>query len=159
MAKTKILTYKGIYVLKLGFVAGKGKGACTSTRSAPQPAPQPPSQQPIQTYNMMSATQPSSSQQGNQARPSHRRARWFSSSQPEFHTPRETWDTLPSSSQVTQLSNLFPGWLCRLGYFLTNGSIFYFVAFTCKQEHWWCEDQRTACCTKTTKNEFSGWKE
>ncbi|KAF3961034.1 hypothetical protein CMV_014299 [Castanea mollissima] len=55
---------------------------------------------------MRSATQPSSSQQGNQAsqqgnqaRPSHMRAGWFSSSQPEFHTPRETWDTLPSSSQ------------------------------------------------------------
>ena len=29
MAKTKILTYKGIYVLKLGFVTGKGKGAYT----------------------------------------------------------------------------------------------------------------------------------
>ncbi|XP_030964198.1 uncharacterized protein LOC115985397 [Quercus lobata] len=66
---------------------------------APRSAPQPPSQQPTQTYNMMSATQPSSSQQGNQPRPSHKRAGWFSSSQPEFHTPRETWDTLPSSSQ------------------------------------------------------------
>nr|POE62309.1 hypothetical protein CFP56_71301 [Quercus suber] len=32
-------------------------------------------------------------------RPSYRRAGWFSSSQPEFHTPRETWDTLRSSSQ------------------------------------------------------------
>ncbi|KAL0000805.1 hypothetical protein SO802_014586 [Lithocarpus litseifolius] len=67
--------------------------------SAPQDAPQPPSQQPTQPYNMRSATQPSSSQQGNQARPSHMRAGWFSSSQLEFHTPRETWDTLPRSSQ------------------------------------------------------------
>nr|POE67451.1 putative glutathione s-transferase [Quercus suber] len=48
----------------------------------------------------MSSTQPSSSsQQGNQPRPSHRSVGWFSSSQPESHTPRETWDTLPSSSQ------------------------------------------------------------
>ncbi|KAK9991574.1 hypothetical protein SO802_026559 [Lithocarpus litseifolius] len=80
----------------------------TRSGSAPQAAPQPPPQQPTQTYNMRSATQPSStqqgnqaSQQGNQARPSHMRAGSFSSSQPEFHTPKETWDTLPSSSQVT----------------------------------------------------------
>ncbi|KAL0015406.1 hypothetical protein SO802_002475 [Lithocarpus litseifolius] len=85
----------------------------TRSGSAPQDAPQPPSQQPAQPYNMRSATQPSSSQQGNQAsqqgnqasqqgnqaRPSHTRAGWFSSSQPKLHTPRETWDTLPSSSQ------------------------------------------------------------
>nr|POE90994.1 hypothetical protein CFP56_05367 [Quercus suber] len=62
----------------------------TRSGSTPQAAPQPPSQQPTQTYNMRSAIQPSSSQQGNQARPSHMRARWFSSSQLEFHTPRET---------------------------------------------------------------------
>nr|POF09243.1 hypothetical protein CFP56_18115 [Quercus suber] len=28
--------------------------------------------------------------QGNQVRPSHKRAGWFSSSQPEFHKPKET---------------------------------------------------------------------
>ncbi|XP_050242275.1 uncharacterized protein LOC126691260 [Quercus robur] len=77
----------------------EARGGVPAPRSAPQPAPQPSYQQPTQTYNIMSATQPSSSQQGNQPRPSHRRAGWFSSSQLEFHTPRETWDTLPSSSQ------------------------------------------------------------
>ena len=73
MAKKKLVFKLTINtVLKLGFVAGKGR--VPAPRSAPQPAPQPPSQQPTQTYNMMSATQPSSSQQENQPKPSHRRA-------------------------------------------------------------------------------------
>nr|POE70185.1 hypothetical protein CFP56_61087 [Quercus suber] len=68
-----------------GDVSGLGgdaaRGGESAPRSAPEPTQRPPSQQPTQTYNMMSTTQPSSSsQQGNQPRPSHRRAGWFSSS-------------------------------------------------------------------------------
>ena len=100
MAKKK-LVFKLTINTVLKPVLLQARGGVPAPRSAPQPAPQPPSQQPTQTYNMMSATQPSSSQQGNQPRPSHRSVGWFSSSQPEFHTPRETWDTLPSSLQVT----------------------------------------------------------
>ena len=158
MAKKKIVFKFTINtVLKLGFVVGKGRGAYTQiytlTCTAATILAAYPGLQHDVCHSAFILTQ------RNQPRPSHRRVGWFSSSQPEFHTPRETWDTLPSSSQVTQLGNLFLGQLCRQRYFLTSGSIFYFVAFTCKQEHWWCKDQRTACRRKATKNEFSGWKE
>nr|POF12532.1 hypothetical protein CFP56_29102 [Quercus suber] len=72
------------------------------TEARPQITTQPTSQPAYQPFANTSKSQPSSSQPANRASTpqSASRAYWYSSSsQPNFHAPRETWDSRPSSSQ------------------------------------------------------------
>ena len=70
---------------------------------------------------------------------------WFSSSsKPSFHTSRETWDSLPSSSQVLQLINLYLV-LFLFSFFsyliLLDHPTNYYISFCsrkCLWEHYWC---------------------
>ena len=76
------------------------------TEARPQTTTQPASQPAYQPFADTSKSQPSSSQPANRASTPQvaSRAYWYSSSsQTNFHAPRETWDSRPSSSQVLQL--------------------------------------------------------